>query len=114
MVLKEKNKVIGTCELHLAPNGLSAEIGYLLNKAYWGQGFIPEALNAVLNLAFTDLKLNRVEAKFNECNRNSERVLLKVGMQKEGVFKDSRLFNGQLVNDVQYAITKHQYNELKQ
>ncbi|GAF12505.1 hypothetical protein JCM19045_1704 [Bacillus sp. JCM 19045] len=55
-----------------------------------------------------------MEAKFNECNRNSERVLLKVGMQKEGVFKDSRLFNGQLVNDVQYAITKHQYNELKQ
>ncbi|MBM0066357.1 GNAT family N-acetyltransferase [Alkalicoccobacillus gibsonii] len=109
VVYKENNKLIGTCELHLLNNPLNAEIGYLLNKTYWGKGLIPEALNALLNLAFTELNLNRVEAKFNELNANSERVLKKIGMQKEGIFRDNSMMNNELINDVQYAITKRDY-----
>lgn len=109
VVYKENNKLIGTCELHLSNNYFNAEIGYMLNKAYWGRGMIPEALNALLNLAFTELNLNRVEARFNELNANSERVLTKIGMQKEGVFRDNNMLNNKLINDVQYAITKHDF-----
>jgi len=64
-----------------------AEIGYVLARAAWGQGLMPEAVEAVLAHAFVTLGLHRVEAYCKVENLASARVMAKCGMQPEGVLR---------------------------
>ena len=60
------------------------EVGFALGKAFWGRGYMPEALGEVCRAAFADARIFRVQALCDEENRRSARVLEKVGMQYEG------------------------------
>ena len=53
-------------------------LGYEFSKAYWGQGFAPEAAGAVLDHAFNELELERVVAFARKDNVRSTRVLEKL------------------------------------
>ena len=88
LILKEENKMIGTCgftRFHFAND--SAEVGYVINPKYRGQGIAPEALLEVLRFGFEKLGLNRIEAKYIVGNDASRRVMEKVGMRFEGVHR---------------------------
>lgn len=92
-------KMIGTCgfvSFDLRQN--SAEIGYALHPAYWGQGIMPEAVRTVLRFGFSALGLYRIEAKFMVENTQSRRVMEKVGMHFEGVARGSFLRDGQYLD----------------
>ena len=64
--LKATKKVIGSLGLHYswANNDKDfadlrvKEIGYVLSKAYWGQGLMPEAVSAVIDWCFNELGLD--------------------------------------------------------
>jgi RimJ/RimL family protein N-acetyltransferase len=56
------------------------EIGWLLGKQYWGQGYAPEAAQAWLDYAFNDLNLAEVVAWTTVTNVPSQRVMQKLGM----------------------------------
>lgn len=89
-------KMIGTCgfvSFDLKQN--SAEIGYALHPAYWGQSIMPEAVWAVLRFGFVTLGLHRIEARFMVENSQSRRVMEKCGMRFEGVARGSYLRDGQ-------------------
>ena len=95
VILRSENKMIGTCgftRFHTAHNG--AEIGYVLNPAYWGRGIACEAVREVIRFGFCELGLHRIEAKYMEGNEASRRVMEKVGMSFEGVRKDEMLIKG--------------------
>lgn len=57
------------------------EIGYVLGKAYWGKGLMPQAVARVLHFCFEDLKLDAVFCGYFERNRQSARVNEKMGFQ---------------------------------
>ena len=61
-----------------------AEVGFALGSAYWGQGYMPEALARVCDAAFGDPRIARVQALCDEENTRSARVMEKVGMRLEG------------------------------
>ena len=87
----------------------SAEVGYSLAREYWNQGFMTEALRAVLDLAFRKLNLHRVEAQHETDNPASGRVMLKAGMRHEGTMR-GRLFNkGRFVDVDVYAILREDW-----
>ena len=60
------------------------EIGFALGSRYWGQAYMPEALERVCQAAFEDSRIFRVQALCDEENRQSARVMEKVGMTCEG------------------------------
>ena len=61
IIHRQTNKFIGTISLmDLTPHG--AEIGYVLNRKFWGQGLAPEAAQALLELAFQHLGLKYIQA----------------------------------------------------
>lgn len=64
----------------LATSGREAEIGYWLGRPYWGQGYMPEAVGALVDHAFRDLRLDAVWAGYYEGNEQSRRVQEKVGL----------------------------------
>ncbi|NMA05074.1 MAG: GNAT family N-acetyltransferase [Acholeplasmataceae bacterium] len=64
-------------------------IGYVLSKDYWNQGLMTEAVKAVLDYCFKELKLDFLVASFYEYNIKSKRVLEKCGFKfyKNKTFK---------------------------
>ena len=91
--------MIGTCGFTLFDfTNNSAELGYVLNPAFRGQGIVPEALKAVMSFGFDKLALNREEVHFIEGNKASRRVAEKCGMTFEGVMRGSMLIKGEYKN----------------
>ncbi|MDR1403310.1 MAG: GNAT family N-acetyltransferase [Tannerellaceae bacterium] len=60
---------------------------YDLQREYWNNGYITEALKVVIDFGFNSLEINRIEAEVMQSNVASEKVLEKPG------FKNERIFN---------------------
>lgn len=101
--LKENGKMIGTCDLRVNESEKSAELAYAINKKYWGNGYAPEAAKRLLELAFQDLKIERLWAKFSSKNPASGRVMEKIGMEKEGILRHTKNLCGDFVDQVIYS-----------
>ncbi|HKX55904.1 MAG TPA: GNAT family N-acetyltransferase [Xanthomonadales bacterium] len=86
---KASGQMIGTCTLFkLDINNRRGEIGYLLNRAYWHRGLMSEVLKSVIDYAFRELQLHRLEADTDPENAASIRLLENFGFQREGLFRD--------------------------
>ena len=57
------------------------EIGYVLSKAYWGQGLMPEAVKAVIDWLFHEVRLDFIIVGHFDRNAQSKRVIEKCGFQ---------------------------------
>ncbi|HEY9261764.1 GNAT family protein [Chitinophaga sp.] len=91
----------------------SAEIWYKFDVAYWGKGFATEAVEGLLQYAFEDLQLHRVEAGCAVDNIGSARVLEKAGMQREGRKRKVLPIRGQWSDNFMYAILEEDYRQQK-
>lgn len=58
------------------------EIGWRLDRAYWGQGFATEAARASLQFGFESLGLNEIVSYTVPANTRSRRVMERVGMER--------------------------------
>jgi len=66
-------------------------LGYVLSRAHWGQGLMPEAARAVMARAFQDPTVFRVSARCDVDNLASARVMEKIGMRREGLLRRTLL-----------------------
>ena len=81
----------------------SAEVGYWLGEAFWGQGICTSALKEATKYAIETYHLNRIFAvPFSE-NLASRRVLEKAGYSKECTMRRSAFKDGRFVDEVLYA-----------
>jgi ribosomal-protein-alanine N-acetyltransferase len=60
------------------------QIGFTLARAAWGKGYGTEMASAVLRYGFVDLKLPRISGMASLQNHASQRVLLKIGLERRG------------------------------
>ena len=98
-------RVIGSIRLAVGDRAnLTGDFGYSLNSAYWRQGYATEAGRAILDIAFRTLGLHRVWAECDTENGGSFGVMRKLGMRREGEFRDGRLIKGQWRDRYLYAI----------
>lgn len=110
IILKENNKMIGTCELHTYTAGFKAELGYTINPEYWGNGYAFEASLKMLEWGFKVLKLQRIECTSFISNHQSMRVCEKLGFVFEGIKKKAyRLYDGSIHDLRCYALTNDEY-----
>jgi ribosomal-protein-alanine N-acetyltransferase len=83
----------------------NAFLGYRIFNNYWGAGYASEACRAVLDIAFKDLKLHRVEAGIAPGNKASIRVAKAIGLRKEGLSLRRLLNHGKWIDLLLYAGT---------
>ena len=93
MILKDSNKVIGEIVLYDFRLKKQADIGYRINKNYWGQSFAPEAGQAMLKVAFEIMDLSRLQIRCFESNPGSMRVAQKLGFRQEGMIRQGAIIN---------------------
>ena len=116
IVLKSENKVIGGIGLHNRKpdeklcNLEQREIGYVLSPTYWGNGYVPEAVNYLLDYAFNELDLDLIWCGHFDFNNNSKRVNEKCGF-KYKFTKDEKLklLDNKEVKTLYYNISKSEY-----
>jgi RimJ/RimL family protein N-acetyltransferase len=82
---KEDGGLIGMIECRV--RGFSMDIGYVLARAYWGRGYMPEAARSIIEWGLSREGIFRVWALCDVDNRASARVMEKVGMQREGILR---------------------------
>ena len=81
-------------------------IGYWLGEAHWGQGIASAAACAMAAHVFAQTQLVRLEARVFAWNPASTRVLEKAGFTREGVRKSSVFKDGQLTDEIVYALVR--------
>ncbi|HSK78033.1 MAG TPA: GNAT family protein [Thermoanaerobaculia bacterium] len=107
VALKEDDRVIGTCTLSsLSASNRRAEIGYALGRAWWGKGYMTEALPALLRFAFGPLGLHRIEADVDPRNLPSLRSVESLGFRREGYLRERYFVNGEVQDSVIYGLLR--------
>lgn len=105
--LKPGGEVIGKCVLfNFSERNYRAEVGYVLNRAYWGRGLMSEAVQCMTDFAFDLLGLHRLEADTDPENLGSLRLLEKLGFKKEGFFRERWFVGGQWLDSTMLGLLK--------
>lgn len=86
VILKESGKLIGSCGIYLKDNNRQGDLGYILHRDYWKQGFMLEAMQSVVEFGFNTLKLLKIDCFCFAENYGSKRIMEKLGMKYEGEF----------------------------
>ncbi len=90
LVEKQTGKLIGLISLHhLELWNYKAEIGYMLNEAYWNMGYATEAVDKLLEMGLVKWGLHKVEAEIHPGNAASMRVVEKLGFVKDGYKREA-------------------------
>ena len=87
-VLKETGELIGQGGLFYNEDLDVWEVGYNLRKDYWGQGLVPEAIQAIIDYVDKEKGIRAIVGEFAKDNKKSKRVMEKLGMTywKDGQF----------------------------
>ena len=111
--LKGKPDLIGSAGLYKweAEPHRRAEIGYDLNPAYWGKGYMSEALEAVVEYGFEVMNLNRITLLALAYNDHSCRLARRLGFVEEGVMRENTFVDGRFVDDVFFALLRSDWDK---
>jgi RimJ/RimL family protein N-acetyltransferase len=102
--------VIGTCTLYgWVPSSRRAEIGFVLGRPAWGQGYMREALDTLLGHAFGAMDLNRIEADTDPRNQASMRMLERLGFAREGLLPERWIVDGEVSDSVLYGLLRRHW-----
>jgi RimJ/RimL family protein N-acetyltransferase len=113
IALRTDDQLIGSVTLfHLDFTHRRAEIGYALGRDYWQQGYMQETLKAVLNYAFAELNLHRIEADVDPRNAASVRTLERLGFQREGYLRERWHVNGEIQDAFFYGLLKPDWQRM--
>lgn len=81
---REDGALLGAIGLVVTPAHARAELGYWVGQDHWNRGYATEAARAVVRHGFETMGLNRIVAHHMARNPASGRVMLKIGMLREG------------------------------
>ncbi len=108
VVLKSEDKLIGGCRISKASER-EGNLGYILNRHYWGNGYATEAAKSMVELGFKELGVHRIYTDCHPDNVKSIRVLEKVGMTVEGTRREYTIIHGVYSDMLLFSILEHEW-----
>ena len=85
--------------------GSARSLGYALGVDYWGQGYMTEAVRAVVRFGFGYMGLDLISATCYPDNPASRRVLEKCGFAYEGTLhRADLLYNGEIKDHLHFYL----------
>lgn len=99
--------VIGFLEIDWANR--KTELGYWLGEPYQGKGIMTMSCRALIDFAFSRLKLNRVEILAAEGNTKSRAIPERLGFTQEGVLREAERLNNRYADSVVYGMLRREW-----
>jgi ribosomal-protein-alanine N-acetyltransferase len=110
IIRKDNSELIGTCCFDtFHPKYQSVNVGYNIRSDQWGQGYATEAVQTIIEYAFRNGivgPVNRVQAITVPTNVASEKVLEKLGFEKEGRMRQYGYWKGEFHDMNLYSLLK--------
>lgn len=89
IALREGGPLLGACTLlQLDSLHRRAELGFAIGRAAWGRGIARDAVERLIEFAFVELGLERLEADVDPDNERSLRLLERQGFRREGLLRE--------------------------
>lgn len=102
---KGDTKLIGTIGYwRIIQEHYRAEIGYLLATEFHGKGIMQEAISAVIQYGFKNMKLHSIEANVNPGNAASIKLLERNNFVREAYFKENYYYKGKFLDSGIYSL----------
>lgn len=112
--VRASGELIGTALLFgFAIEHEVAEVGYVIGRAHWGQGYVVEAMKPLIDYAFEQLGCHRLGAKLDTRNRGSARVLEKLGFTHEGDAREDWFKDGVRGDTAFYGLLRREWQRAK-
>lgn len=109
MTVKESGLLIGCAGIVPDPkreNPGARMLGYWLDEAEWGKGYMTEAVQVVLDYGFNELELSLVAASCYPHNKRSQQVLERNGFMYEGILHQAELtYDGKVYDHLCYYLS---------
>ncbi|MBN7821604.1 GNAT family N-acetyltransferase [Bowmanella yangjiangensis] len=110
IVDKHNHTLMGKCLLwQIVQSSQRAEIGFGLGVPFWGKGYIQEAGRALLEFAFKQMALNRIEAEIDPDNTGSAKALLRLGFEQEGHLRQRWIVDGHKSDSALYGLLREDW-----
>jgi len=105
-----KGELVGSLGLHQIDwyNNM-ASVGYYLARKAEGNGIITRSVRALLNYAFYQLGLNRIEIRCGVKNTKSRAIPERLGFVMEGKIRDGELLNGHFHDLIVYGMLQRDW-----
>lgn len=84
-------------------------VGYCIGKKWWHKGITSEALSKLIRFFFEEVRVNRVEARYDPHNANSGKVMEKCGLVYEGTIKQGDSNNQGVCDYTMYGLVAEDY-----
>lgn len=113
---KNPNQIIGMCNLTQIFRGVfqACYLGYKIDHAYQGKGFMFEALQEMIRFAFEDFNLHRIMANYMPTNIRSAKLLNRLGFEVEGYAKNYLLINNKWEDHTLTSLSYEQWQVLQE
>ena len=103
-------KVVGNCGFTSVDlRNETAELGYVLSPAYWGQGLMADAMAATLYVCFEILEAHRATLRIMDGNTHSRDFAERMGFRSEGLAVDAQFIKGEYRSIWNYAMLEQEY-----
>lgn len=89
----------------------NAYLGFYAMASYSGKGYMSSGLKMILNDAFNNIQLHRIEANVQPGNIKSLRLIEANGFRKEGYSPRYLQINGKWCDHERWAITAEEWND---
>jgi [ribosomal protein S5]-alanine N-acetyltransferase len=114
IVHRSEGTVIGSCLLfRYEAASARAELGYVLGRTHWGQGYMREALAAFIGWGFGSLALRRIEAEVDPRNTRSARLLTRLGFAAEGRLRQRWYAKGEAYDVTVYGLLSAEWPQAR-
>lgn len=112
-VMEDDGHVVGRANLSSVIRGAfhSASVGYVVDQGHTGRGVASAALRHMIDLAFRDLALHRLQGETLQDNRASQRVLQRCGFRHYGTAPDYLRINGRWQTNELYQLIYPDWRE---
>lgn len=110
VILRETGEMLGqvvliwTSEAHRG-----GEVGYVFHPRHAGHGYATEATRPLLAMGFEGMGLHRIVARADARNAASERVMQRLGMRREALFRANEWVKGEWTDEIVYAMLAEEW-----
>ncbi|MCM0599089.1 GNAT family N-acetyltransferase [Periweissella fabalis] len=103
------DQIVGQVEIHnISANNHRGEVGYWLDSEFQGRGIMTYAVRQVINYAFEELHLHRLELITDVANEASQQVARRLGWKKEAYLSDYLISGDGYQDAVLFCKINHQ------
>ena len=102
-----QNELVGNVGFNEINHNLqTVKIGYWLNHDYQGKGIVSKSVAKLIEFAFIELKMEKVQISAAVDNLPSRAVCERLGFQMEGVLTRAENLNGRVVDHAVYGLSR--------